>query len=765
MPQLSSTVLEHQLDRLLSARTPGDVEQVLITVESEISWIPVGNNPDNYGPISTGADPFDGIAERITNAIDALIEAEVELKPELKACSTPRQAVHRIYSIQDGNLRWASDEEIGHLAANISITFLDSGIAKSPTIEIRDRGIGQHPSEFGNTLLSLNRGYKVSKFYLIGAFGQGGQTTFANSTYCLIVSRKHPRLLKANQLDSVGWTVVRYHDPSNATEFYKQGRWEYCVTRATQVVPTAPPTAVRFAFEHGTLVRLVGYDLPRGSSDVLQSVSTAWSFLNQALFDSILPIRLTEGRTKYEARSQAISGLARRLWRGGRGERTKVAISDSYEIDLGISGNVRINYWAISPTSELERWADVRRGFVSAGQAVFLTLNGQRQGVEGPTFLRDRVNLTYAHDYLIVQVDCDNLSKAAKKSLFASTRDRLREGDFRDSLFEEISLHLRQDRNVLAFERERKARILAARSERDTSRVRELVGRYIAQNPELRELITKRANAESLEPKQNQSAHTFDEIREEEILPVQLLDIPTYLRITNSKDPIPIEKGGNALVRLETDASDGYLGPGFESRFKAVHKRNLMFKRSSSALRNGKLSYFVHCPETIRVGTSELLQFSLERPGASPLTVERHVECVHPFERNPETSESKLPDPRIVPISREGNPTIWAQFSWTGDSVGRIVFGKSIETGIYVSLDNKHLRRIISHKPLDSDLVKNIEERYIAGVAFYLLLKKIQELKGKGNHPGTSETDLDDSAELDRLAHTVATLAVPLDSG
>lgn len=761
IPRLTS----NRFDELLSAVSTTDVEQVLHDLDSQIEWVPLGNNPDNFGPISIGADPFDGIAERITNAIDAIVEAEVELRPELKSCATPRDAIEAIFGFEEGNLKSVADEKIRDLASKINVRFLESGSPKRPTVEIVDEGIGQHPEDFPNTLLSLNRGYKVSKFYLIGAFGQGGQTSFAHSSYAIVVSRRHPRLLRGGQADLVGWTIVRYHDPSTATEFFKQGRWEYCVSKGARQIFTVPPSAVRRAFPNGTLIRLVSYNLPRGSSDVLQSVSTAWSYLSQALFDSVLPIRLHEARGRFEQRSQPLTGLARRLWRGGRGDRVLVSKSDSYTLDLDLYGTAKVNYWALSPANELDRWSDIKRGYVSSGQCVFVTLNGQRQGVESPTFLRDRVGLTYSHDYLIVQIDCDRLSKAAKKSLFSSTRDRLIDSDFRDTLFEEVVQFLRQDRNILAFERERRTRILSARSERDTTRVRQLVGKYIAENPDLQELLSGRPKSvqDGFKQPKGPTQLVADEIREEELQEVALLKVPTYLRITNAKDPVPVEKGGNALIRIETDAIDSYLDSGEESRLRIVHVKNVVTKRSISRLRDGRISYYVHFPSTTRVGHQDTVRVELDRVGTSTLVAERAVECVHPFNRKQEPARNKFPEPKIYPISREKNPETWAQFSWSEDSVGRLLLGKTDEPGIYVSLDNRNLVKALKSRAHDPEMVKSIEERYISGIAYYLLLRKVHEIKGKGVSPAP-DSESDDSPELVRVAQTVATLSLPQES-
>ncbi|EQD43691.1 hypothetical protein B1B_13695, partial [mine drainage metagenome] len=169
--------------------------------------------------------------------------------------------------------------------------------------------------------------------------------------------------------------------------------------------------------------------------------------------------------------------------------------SDTYKLDLGPSGSVRIIYWALEPTDEGERWSDIKKGLVSGNQAVFVTLNGQRHHVETTSFLRDAANLTYSSEHVIVQVDCDGFSKEAKKRLLPSTRERLIEGELKDLLLGEIGRYLRQDRNILRFEEERRKKFLSVRSAKDTTRIRKLVARFISENPDLRDLIQGQGGA------------------------------------------------------------------------------------------------------------------------------------------------------------------------------------------------------------------------------------------------------------------------------
>ena len=760
------------MDTILDAKSCTDIERIIMNLGDTLTWCPLANDLQNYPRIAMSSDPYGGITERITNAMDAMIELEAEQNSEIKKTNTPRFAVEQIYKFNGGNLRNADEELIGVLSSNIKVKFLDSENRKRPTIEVIDRGIGQHPSDFPDTLVNLNSTYKYKKFYLIGAFGQGGQTSFANCPYGIIISRKYPGLLKEGQNDVIGWTIVRYRDPSTKDEIFKYGLWEYCIDSRTGKIPQVFSKDLRIAFDHGTLIRLISYDLPKGTSDVLQPAGTAWGFLSESLFDPLLPIRLYECRERYENRNRTLSGLGPRLWGGGKGSKVQISMNNSYKIDMENHGSININYWTLKPAPNLEgkeTWRDIKKGFVSGSNAIFITQNGQTQGMETIAFLRDDVDLKYSYEYLIVQIDCDGLTNLAKKELFSSTRENLRKSEMKDILMEVLTRHLRSDRNILSFERERKKEILTAKTHRDTSNIKKIVGKMIFRNSELSMLFLKSGKDDIEGKKQQKEIHddeknqTEEEIKDEELEIPDLKPIPTYLKITNIRDPIPIEKGGFALIRLETDAEDSYLDNGFEEKFRCIHQSNISKQKSCSKLRDGKISYYVHCPSTTRIGTKERLHFELDLPDKSHLWAERDVICRTPIKRRKVKKETKLPEPNIKAITKEDE--LWNKRGYNEKGVGEIYLDSSggKDSAIIVSLENIHLQNTLKKHKIKESLIEDIKDRYVAAIAYYLLLREIDRRK-RGAEECKSELEEPDSNELQRLALTVSLLALPTEA-
>jgi hypothetical protein len=751
---------------LLKVQTIPQIQDLIERISGKVKWVPLGGDPQNFPRITSASKPFDGITERITNSIDAMIESYCLENKIIYSFKTPREAIEHVYKLNDGNLKNADSKLIGELASNIKVKFVDSEDNIRPTIEIIDRGIGQHPTQFHKTLCAINSDYKAKKFYLIGAFGQGGQTSFAHCRYGIIISRKHKLGLDNNQDDSVGWTIVRYNDPSTDSDLCKYGLYEYCIDSKTGIVPIINPRKLPIAFENGTLIRLISYDLGgKGTSDVLQPAGTAWSYLSQSLFDPPLPIRLCEERSRFEQRSRSLSGLAPRLWDGGRGEKVNIK-NNSYLIDWGHQyGHIKINYWLIKPIKEegiRAKWNDMKKGYVSGSNAIFITLNGQRHGVESSSFLRDKVKLEFSFDYIIVQIDCDQLSNTAKKELLTSTREYLREGELKDKLLNEVANYLRNDRIIMKFENDRKREILTAKTEKDTSKIRQMVGKMVAANPELTSILLK-SSEEKIEGEKTPHEPTVqgdddESVQENELNIPQLNAIPTYIRITNKKNPIEVEKGGIAHIRIEIDATDEYLEGNNHGRFRAFHRDGMTIIRGVSKLRDGKLSYYIHCPSVIRVGSKEKIRFELDLPNAI-LDTQCEVMCRQPIERKIKKSNAKLKEPNIQCVNKDD--ALWNELDYDEQSVGEIRMASSIGSAIIVSLENQALQAALQSKNLKESYIETVKDRYSASIAYYLMLRYVEKIKGKIKDDDEFKPD---TLELQRLAKTVALLALPLEA-
>src|SRR2546427_3447260 len=146
-----------------------------------LQWHAFSDNLSNVSSIGLGTKPGRSLTERVTNAMDAVLEARVPLGVTNLPTSC-RQAAKQwfgrpITGPDDGLFRWKyGDSDYDRL---INVVMLPSGVETAPTVDVLDKGIGLKPDEFPSTILSLQRGNKLKKLHLIGAFGQGGAATLS----------------------------------------------------------------------------------------------------------------------------------------------------------------------------------------------------------------------------------------------------------------------------------------------------------------------------------------------------------------------------------------------------------------------------------------------------------------------------------------------------------------------------------------------------------------------------------------------------------
>lgn len=97
--------MEDKFRRLLSAYTPSEVIQILEEIgEPNIRFEPVGSRRNNLATINIGSDPAAGVAERITNAIDAVLEKEWNYRNRPDEFRSPRRAVESWFGLEEGKI-------------------------------------------------------------------------------------------------------------------------------------------------------------------------------------------------------------------------------------------------------------------------------------------------------------------------------------------------------------------------------------------------------------------------------------------------------------------------------------------------------------------------------------------------------------------------------------------------------------------------------------------------------------------------------------
>jgi len=602
------------LENILSMRKPEDASKFLDVLESEnYSWRNVGNDETNYPRLAISRSGVKAIIERITNAIDSILENEKELrkKPEDDKIASPRDAIQNWFAIKNGHISALNEKERRAMAQKFIEVILDnSGIEKRPTITVKDKGIGMHPDDFHKTVVGLQGSLKRSKHYLLGAYGWGGSQTFiwcnkARETsnvkslpLAIIASRKNPKLLSNDQKDEVGWTIIRYRDMPNE----KHGVFQYLVDPEGKI-PRTSPSNLPTDFSHGTWIIHLAYDLEKFYG---RMTLTSYRVFQSLLFDPILPFWLYDNREK-PGEGRTISGNLSRL---STDEKGFIEYSNVQNQEMPF-GTIKLRYWVLKPKKDGGFYTDSYIERPGSPNTIFITLNGQQYGTLSKQIIKD-AGFSFLSDFLIFQIECDFLPASTKKGIFPSTREDICD-DYKDHFKNEIISILQSDDELKRLEDARKKDSLKSGNEDSIKRVRKLLDKLITFNKKLTkgksgkgERGTEKKKFKSKEP-------------------------PTSLEIIPKNRDLELIPGEEKKVIVETDAADDFLirdeNPGFIEC--SVDNSALKCKIRSGFLRNGKINFYVTVEKNISIGMKGKLICKLGISGKSILERSKNIEVVN----------------------------------------------------------------------------------------------------------------------------------------
>jgi len=430
-----------------------------------LRWRAYGGTASNISTIGLATKPGKSLTERVTNAIDAVLEDRSMQSNSANRPDSPRQAA------QDWFGRPMSGPDTGLFQGmptstdrRISVVLLPSGIEDRPTVDVLDAGSGIVPQDFQKTILSLQAGNKITKRYQIGAFGQGGSSTLAFADYVLIVSRCKREPTKC------GFTVVRV---LKLDASYKEDCYAYLATEDGEpfiaevaqgerltLYKSEGDTATPF-LEYGTLVRHVNYRLSGISKSLQASPGNLYHYLHYSLFDPVLPFRVWDIRDPSRLRSEYVGGsrnrlLSRSISAEGSGN-VQVRHYRPMEYIVPAGGDtpcIGIEYWVVLAFRKQGESEDVLRAnsaelFVQNGHPIVGTLNGQTQG-ELTAQLFKEIGLGLLARHAIVHIDASAADSRVRRELFATSREGFKEGPVLDSISTCLRRMLEEDEDLVA---------------------------------------------------------------------------------------------------------------------------------------------------------------------------------------------------------------------------------------------------------------------------------------------------------------------------
>ena len=284
---------------LARSRSLPEILRLIVKLEKShgFGWRAVGDRESNCGTIEIGSDAGHALIERVTNAIDAVIEREAARQGKANNVNpaSPREAVETWFAVPGGRVCNLTDISTRQkLADNVTVKLFLGSSKRQPTVEISDSGIGLTARSVPKTILSLNESNKLDKPYLAGAYGQGGSTVLAFSpTGTMFISRRQPDLLDKGERDHVAITFARYNELDARRN--KNGRYEYLVGPDAEVAFVGPRDLKEA--KPGTTVVHFDMHLDRYSAVLTAPTGSLWWILQNALFDPVLPFWAEDHRT------------------------------------------------------------------------------------------------------------------------------------------------------------------------------------------------------------------------------------------------------------------------------------------------------------------------------------------------------------------------------------------------------------------------------------------------------------------------------------
>lgn len=725
-----------------AATSVSDIETAITQFEAQnspsIQWVPFGSRENNRGTIEAAADPGRSLVERLTNGIDAILEEEYERHNGRPSCRSPKEAATAWLNVPAGGLSDMSATQRRALAQRVTIKIEVGEGRSSRIVEVRDFGIGLSPDQMPRTILSLNESNKMQKYYLAGAYGQGGSSTLATSKYVLIASRRCSDPI-------VGFTVACYQDLP--PDEYKIGRYAYLTLNGSVLTTEMALTE----FSSGTLVKHFGYDLTNYPSPL--GPNSIYGLLNQILFDPIMPVWLDDHEVHSYRR--VIKG-ARNALNGavdeGDEERRGPALSHRMRMfypTLADFGQIGIEYWVLErPTTANKKPI---AAFVNPAKPIILTLNGQNHAEMSHLVVRKDAELPYLTQRLICHVDCNHLTPAAKRALFVSNREDARRGIVYDLIHQEVLRALKSDDELVRLNNEAREQGLRERDETASQQVREEVARILRlQGIDIG--IAVEAEVTGQGARRGQPVGPGHPRRRPE--PLELHEPPTYIRIVWEEDEtIDFYPEQRRYIRIETDANNTYHNPNNPavSRINIIAPSTNLSYRGSTPLEGGRMRAVFQADPGATVGTTGIIRVELTRPGLPVLSDERPFVIV---ETPPARSTSRritLPPFRFVQVNGPEDQR-WAELGWP-ENIRAIASTAEMENGVliiyYSTTFPKYAEQRTAFERRESLLANSFTNRYEVWLAVHSLLLYRDQHDTASAQSARHQTDEEvESAEL-----------------
>lgn len=687
--------LEKLFSALTSSRSSADVRGALAAVGDtaeldirtnfgplNLRWEPFGDNLSNISSIGLGTKPGRSLTERLTNAIDAILEERARKAvalPDSSRMAAEKWFGRPITGPDDGLYKWPFEES--KFDRLVHVVLLPSGVKTAPTVDVIDEGIGIAPNNFRKTILSLQGGNKLTKRYLIGAFGQGGAATLAFCEYALLISRTQ------DNPTVVGFTVVRV---MRLSDDYKEDAYAYLACTTSDGTPSVPEVSASEAISlyasvgkvknppmlsYGTLVRHVEYKLPGLIGTLSPSPGNLYQYLHNSMFDPLLPFRVVDLREEDRARDERVTGSRNRLMRlvtqkendeqEGRVEIRHHRPMEYFSLHPGESATTSIEYWVVNHyrkskkggKEEIVLRSNSIDSFVDPHHPIVGTLNGQNQGELTARIFKD-LGLGMTARHTVVHVDASNTTPKLRRELFSTNREGFKEGNVLTELERILRNMFDEDMELKKIEQELTDRLTKRETEETNKEVQNQITRL------LKDAGFQVKTEGSVAQEGGGEQGTVERKRRHRYVkpnPLPTLPYPNVTRfeIVSPETRMDVAIGDHEIVLVETDADSMFDKQG---KVAIRTEPKILEEFGKSPLKGGRIRWRLRPIEGTVAGQTGRVIATITRPDGSQLADEVPFE-VHPARQAASKPEKGMVPPfRIVPVSPEDEEkwtTLW----------------------------------------------------------------------------------------------------------
>lgn len=658
---------------------PGNAELDQPFGRFKFCWHAFGDNPSNISSIGLGTKSGRSLTERITNATDAILEerASSNVPSPQSARAAAQQWFGRPMSgPEDGLFNWNFSDH--NYDRRIMVVLHSSGTETAPTIDVIDDGIGIRPSEFPGTILSLQSGNKIKKWYLIGAFGQGGASTLAFCDYALIISRHR------DDSHVVGFTLIRV---LNLNETYKEDTYAYLCLRDSSGNISVPSCQVgndaleifnpraglkQHVLAKGTLVRHYSYKLPDLAGSLAPSPGNLYHYLHCTLFDPLFPFRLIDLRNPERFRDELVTGSRNRLMKlvsksGKEGEEEAgseirhhrpmeyFVPQGALEPCIGIEYWVVLNYRKSAKKGEIILRAQSNELYVQTGHPILGTLNGQNQGEMTAQILRD-LGLGMVARHIVIHVDSTTANSRVRRELFSTNREGFKEGNVLTELTQVLRKMLEEDKELSNIERELTEKLAKREAQATSEQVKQQVTRLLL---EAGFRVTTEGMAPTTGSGQEQEIRPPGKGKHVVFSPLPTLPFPqvTKFSIVAPKPKMQIHLNDIETVLAETDADAEFDRRGL---IAIRTEPDCLELAAKAPLRGGRLRWRLKPRVTAKAQDSGRIIATLTKPDGAQLVDSTEFEILPPYEEKAKSAKGQVPPFEIIPINPDDQPQEWA---------------------------------------------------------------------------------------------------------